>query len=49
MRLSFEQATDFEYKCPECGELMHQEDNKKIIEDIKSQIEELEKELAKKN
>ncbi|GAF73174.1 unnamed protein product [marine sediment metagenome] len=49
MRLSFEQATDFEYKCPECGDLMHQEDNKKIIEDIKNQIEELEKELSKQN
>jgi len=48
IRLSFEQATDFEYKCPECGKLMHQEENKQIIEDIKKQIEELEKELADK-
>lgn len=49
MRLSFEQATDFEYKCPECGDLMHQEDNKIIIEDIKKKIEELEKELLNKD
>src|SRR3989344_2353404 len=48
IRLSFEQATDFEYKCPECGKLMHQEENKQIIEDIKKQIEELEKKLAEK-
>ncbi len=47
MRLSFEQATDFDYKCPECGILMHQEDNKKIIEDIKKNIEGLEEELEK--
>lgn len=49
MRLSFEQATDFEYKCPECGDLMHQEDNKIVIEDIKKKIEELEKELLNKD
>src|SRR3972149_6343015 len=24
IRLSFEQATDFEYKCPECGQLLQQ-------------------------
>ncbi|MBI4150116.1 hypothetical protein HY488_01800, partial [Candidatus Woesearchaeota archaeon] len=27
MRLNFEQAVDFYYKCPECGQLMTQEDN----------------------
>ncbi|MBW3004590.1 hypothetical protein KY310_02055 [Candidatus Woesearchaeota archaeon] len=27
IRLNFEQATDFEFKCPECGELLHQDDN----------------------
>jgi len=49
MRLSFEQATDFEYKCPECGGLMHQENNQNTIEEIKKNIEELEKELQKKD
>ena len=28
MRVDFEQASDFGFKCPECGELLVQEDNK---------------------
>ena len=48
IRLSFEQATDFEYKCPECGQLLNQEDNKKKIEEIKKEILTLEKELKPK-
>jgi transcription initiation factor TFIIE subunit alpha len=48
IRLSFEQATDFEYKCPECGQLLNQEDNRKKIEDIKKEIISLEKELKAK-
>jgi len=48
MRLSFDQAVDFNYKCPECGSLMNQEDNEKIIKDIKKEIKELEKDLKKK-
>jgi transcription initiation factor TFIIE subunit alpha len=48
IRLSFEQATDFEYKCPECGQLLNQEDNRKKIEEIKKEIEQLQKELKKK-
>jgi len=49
IRLSFEQATDFEYKCPECGDLMNQEENKEIIEKINKDIGELEKELENKD
>ncbi|MBN2567152.1 hypothetical protein JXB02_03665 [Candidatus Woesearchaeota archaeon] len=45
IRLDFEQATDFEYKCPECGSLMHQEDNQAQIAEISSEIARLEKEL----
>lgn len=45
IRLSFDQATDFEYKCPECGELLNQEDNTAKIENIKTEIAELEKAL----
>lgn len=48
IRLSFEQATDFEYKCPECGELLNQEDNSKKIVEIKKEIELLQKELKPK-
>jgi transcription initiation factor TFIIE subunit alpha len=48
MRLDFDQATEFEYKCPECGEILHQEDNSKIIADLQKEIEKLEKELKAK-
>ena len=45
MRLSFEQALGFEFKCPECGELMNQEDSSKKIKEIKEEIKKLEKEI----
>ena len=45
IRVDFEQATNFEYSCPECGELLHQEDNQKKVEEIKKEIKNLEKEL----
>lgn len=44
MRLDFDQATDFEFKCPECGNIMQQQDNEKTISNIKEQIKRLEKE-----
>lgn len=44
-RLDFESATNFEFKCPECGSLLNQQENLKTIEYLKSQIKELEKEL----
>ena len=44
-RLDFEQATNFEFKCPECGQLLNQQDNTKTIGNIKEQVKILEKEL----
>lgn len=44
MRLGFEQAIDFEFKCPECGELMDQEDNSECIREIEEMIKRLETE-----
>jgi transcription initiation factor TFIIE subunit alpha len=44
-RLDFEHATNFEFKCPECGSLLNQQENLKTIENISVQIKELEKEL----
>jgi len=38
-RLTFEHALDFEFKCPECGVLMHQQDNTKTIEHLRTSIE----------
>ena len=31
IRLNFDQATEFEFKCPECGLLMNQENNAEIF------------------
>jgi transcription initiation factor TFIIE subunit alpha len=48
MRLDFDQATEFEYKCPECGEMLHQEDNTKLIADLEKEVQKLENELKTK-
>jgi|TARA_B100002003_G_C14103061_1_gene530529 transcription initiation factor TFIIE subunit alpha len=45
IRLNFDQATDFNFKCPECGSVLDQENNEEIIEGIKKEIKEIEKEL----
>jgi transcription initiation factor TFIIE subunit alpha len=42
VRLDFDQATSFAYKCPECGELLNQEDNASRIAELEKQIAELE-------
>jgi transcription initiation factor TFIIE subunit alpha len=45
IRLNFDQATDFSFKCPECGSVLDQENNAPVIEEIEKEIKELEKEL----
>ena len=45
IRLDFEQAMNFEFKCPECGEIMNQEDNKENIRLIEEEIKKIKKEL----
>lgn len=44
-RLDFDQAMNFEFKCPECGQLIQQEDNTEFIKNLEKEIKELEKEL----
>ncbi len=44
-RLTFDQAMDFEFHCPECGELLGQDDNKERIVGIRTQIGQLGVEL----
>jgi len=46
MRLSFDQAIDFNFKCPECGSLMEEHDNNKTKENLAEEIKKLEKDLA---
>jgi len=38
IRLNFEKATDYGFKCPECGSLLEQEDNEKRIKDLEKEI-----------
>ena len=46
VRLTFDQGMDFEFHCPECGELLNQdESNVKNISIIKNNIKKLEEEL----
>jgi transcription factor E len=45
MRLDFEQAHDFKFKCPECGLLVDLEDNSKKIKELQKDLEKVEKEL----
>jgi transcription initiation factor TFIIE subunit alpha len=45
IRLDFDQATDFNFKCPECGTVLDHEDNTEVLEKIKKEIKEIEKEL----
>lgn len=47
MRLEFEQAINFNFKCPECGELMNQQDNSEKIKQIVAEIKQLEKDIDK--
>lgn len=46
VRMSFEKAMDFNFKCPECGELMNEQDNSRTIEFLKGRVQELGKNLV---
>ena len=45
-RMDFEKATEFNYRCPECGDIMFPLDNKRTIEFISERIEDIEKEMS---
>lgn len=45
IRLVFDQAAEFSFKCPECGTLLEQEDNSQKIADIEKDIATLNTEL----
>ena len=48
IRLDFDQATEFEYKCPECGEILVQEDNGAKIAELQQQMHKLVKDIGAK-
>jgi len=45
IRLSFEKAHDFNFRCPETGELLEIEDNAQVIDKIEKEIAQLEADL----
>lgn len=45
VRLNFDQAIDFEFHCPECGELITQDDSEGKIKELGKKIIEIEEEL----
>ncbi|MBW2996814.1 hypothetical protein KY349_00570 [Candidatus Woesearchaeota archaeon] len=46
MRLDFERAVGFEFKCPECASIMQQESNEEKIKQLQQEIKALQKEIA---
>ncbi|ENN95718.1 transcription initiation factor E subunit alpha [Methanocaldococcus villosus KIN24-T80] len=45
IRFTFEEATDLNFLCPGCGNMLEEFDNSKIIKDLEEQIKFLEHEL----
>lgn len=45
VRLNFDQAMEFEFHCPECGELSSQDNNAERMETLRKKIAEIEAEL----
>lgn len=45
LRMNFDNAMDFEFRCPECGQLVNQDNGEEIIKDINKQMVDLEQEL----
>jgi len=41
IRVNFDKATDFEFKCPECGTILNHQDNEKTITFLRDKIKEL--------
>lgn len=43
-RLGFDEAFEYDFKCPECGDLMNQQDNARTVDFLKTRIAALEEE-----
>jgi transcription initiation factor IIE alpha subunit len=43
--MDFEKSMEFNFKCPECGELMDEQNNARTVEFLKERIDELDKDL----
>jgi len=49
IRLEFENAISFDYRCPECGSMLGQQDNAGLQTQLSTEIAELDKELSERN
>ena len=45
-RLEFEAATEVDFRCPECGQILRHQDNEKTIDRIRESINEVERTAA---
>ncbi|MPW39261.1 transcription factor E [Thermococcus sp. 101 C5] len=45
-RLTFDEAMEYEFRCPLCGEMLMQYDNNEIVKELQEKIKKLEKELG---
>ncbi|ASJ01487.1 transcription factor E [Thermococcus gorgonarius] len=45
-RMTFDEAMEYQFQCPICGDILMEYDNSAIVEDLKKRIEELEIELG---
>jgi len=45
-RMDFDKAMEFSFRCPECGNIMQEQDNGRTIEVLKERIADLEKQKA---
>ncbi|MDD3175249.1 MAG: hypothetical protein PHU51_02120 [Candidatus Nanoarchaeia archaeon] len=46
-RMTFDDAFDEDFKCPECGDIMQQVENARTVDFLKNRIEEIKVEIAK--
>jgi transcription initiation factor TFIIE subunit alpha len=46
-RMDFEKAMEFNFKCPECGELMDEQNNSRTVEFLQERIKELDADTKK--
>ena len=46
-RMDFEKAMEFNFKCPECGELMDEQNNTRTVEFLQERIKELDNVVKK--
>jgi hypothetical protein len=42
VRMDFEKASEFQFRCPECGQIMNEQDNSRTIEFLTDRLKELE-------